>query len=82
MLPALPRPCKYSEVSEFGGCEISSVNARCWYMDPYRLPIAKEHDRPVERRYAEFCTTLITNFVETNEELNVWDIGCGEGTPH
>ena len=51
-------------------------------MDPYRLPIAKEHDRPVERRYAEFCTTLITNFVETNEELNVWDIGCGEGTPH
>lgn len=79
MLPALPRSCKCHEVSELESYETFSANARRWYMDPCRVSIAQKHDRLVERRYADFCTTITTDFLNINEELDIWDIGCGEG---
>ena len=56
-----------------------AARAREWYRDPRKLRIAQKHDGPLEVRFVRFTEDRIREIVGTAEELEVWDIGCGEG---
>lgn len=57
--------------------EVARSNARRWYNEPDRVPIARRHDAEVEPRYSSFVSNKISGLEVTSPAII--DIGCGEG---